>query len=59
MTPAMRPPRSCSVSPRLALAQDGDRLPDRFGSLTPAVALGEVLVERLREAGHIYQTAPG
>ena len=43
----------------LALAQDGDRLPDRFGSLTPAVALGEVLVDRLRKAGHIYQTAPG
>ena len=36
----------------LALALDGDRLPDRAGSLTPATALGDVLVERLRAAGH-------
>ncbi|WP_104525343.1 saccharopine dehydrogenase family protein [Blastococcus atacamensis] len=39
----------------LALAVDGDRLPDRAGSLTPATALGEVLVERLRAAGHTYE----
>ncbi|MDK3256876.1 saccharopine dehydrogenase family protein [Blastococcus capsensis] len=39
----------------LALALDGDRLPDRAGSLTPATALGEVLVERLRAAGHTYE----
>jgi short subunit dehydrogenase-like uncharacterized protein len=38
----------------LALALDGDRLPDRAGSLTPATALGTVLVERLRAAGHTY-----
>ena len=42
----------------LALALDGDRLPDRSGSLTPATALGEVLVERLRAAGHTYEVAP-
>jgi short subunit dehydrogenase-like uncharacterized protein len=42
----------------LALALDGDRLPDRVGSLTPATALGEVLVERLRAAGHTYEVAP-
>ncbi|CCG03745.1 Trans-acting enoyl reductase [Blastococcus saxobsidens DD2] len=39
----------------LALVLDGDRLPDRAGSLTPATALGEVLVERLRAAGHTYE----
>jgi short subunit dehydrogenase-like uncharacterized protein len=41
----------------LALALDGDRLPDRAGSLTPATALGGVLVERLRAAGHTYEAA--
>jgi short subunit dehydrogenase-like uncharacterized protein len=39
----------------LALALDGDRLPDRAGSLTPASAMGDVLVERLRAAGHTYE----
>ncbi len=42
----------------LALALDGDRLPARAGSLTPATALGEVLVERLRAAGHTYEVTP-
>jgi short subunit dehydrogenase-like uncharacterized protein len=42
----------------LALALDGGRLPDRAGSLTPATALGEVLVQRLRAAGHSYSVAP-
>lgn len=42
----------------LALALDGDRLPARAGSLTPATAMGDVLVERLRAAGHSYQVAP-
>ncbi|WP_182113161.1 MULTISPECIES: trans-acting enoyl reductase family protein [unclassified Actinotalea] len=42
----------------LALALDGDRLPDRAGSLTPAAGLGDVLVERLRVAGHTYDAAP-
>ena len=40
---------------KLALALDGDRLPARAGSLTPATALGGVLVERLRAAGHTYE----
>ncbi|MFT3901011.1 MAG: saccharopine dehydrogenase NADP-binding domain-containing protein [Gordonia sp. (in: high G+C Gram-positive bacteria)] len=35
----------------LALALDRDRLPDRAGVLTPAVAMGDVLVERLQNAG--------
>jgi len=39
----------------LALALDGERLPDRAGSLTPATALGTALVDRLRVAGHIYE----
>ncbi|MDT0275414.1 saccharopine dehydrogenase family protein [Blastococcus goldschmidtiae] len=39
----------------LALVLDGDRLPDRAGSLTPATAFGDVLVERLRAAGHTYE----
>jgi short subunit dehydrogenase-like uncharacterized protein len=42
----------------LALALDRERLPDRAGSLTPATALGAVLVERLRAAGHTYEVAP-
>jgi short subunit dehydrogenase-like uncharacterized protein len=42
----------------LALAHDADRLPDRAGSLTPATALGDVLVDRLRAAGHTYTVTP-
>ena len=42
----------------LAVALDGERLPDRAGSLTPATALGTVLADRLRAAGHIYEVAP-
>jgi len=41
----------------LCLALDGDRLPDRHGSLTPATAMGPALVERLRTAGHVYDVA--
>jgi short subunit dehydrogenase-like uncharacterized protein len=39
----------------LCLAEDAERLPVRFGCLTPATALGGPLVERLRAAGHTYQ----
>jgi len=39
----------------LALALDGGDLPDRAGSLTPATGIGDVLVDRLRAAGHTYQ----
>lgn len=42
----------------LALALDGDRLPDRAGSLTPATAIGPVLAHRLRAAGHTYEVTP-
>ena len=41
-----------------ALALALDQLPDRAGSLTPATAMGSVLVERLRAAGHTYEVAP-
>ena len=35
----------------LCLAFDGEQLPRRAGVLTPATAMGDVLVERLRSAG--------
>lgn len=35
----------------LCLALDADRLPQRYGVLTPAAAMGDALVERLRAAG--------
>jgi short subunit dehydrogenase-like uncharacterized protein len=38
----------------LALALDEDRLPEAAGVLTPATAMGSVLVDRLRAAGHQY-----
>jgi short subunit dehydrogenase-like uncharacterized protein len=34
-----------------------DELPSRAGCLTPATAMGSVLVERLRAAGHTYEVA--
>ena len=36
----------------LCLALDRDHLPDRAGVLTPATAMGTVLADRLRSAGH-------
>jgi short subunit dehydrogenase-like uncharacterized protein len=42
----------------LALALDADRLPHRAGSLTPATGIGDVLVDRLRAAGHTYEATP-
>ncbi len=42
----------------LCLALDGERLPDRAGSLTPATAMGAALVDRLRAAGHTYTVEP-
>jgi short subunit dehydrogenase-like uncharacterized protein len=41
----------------LCLALDRDCLPDRAGVLTPATAMGAVLTNRLRSAGHTYETA--
>jgi short subunit dehydrogenase-like uncharacterized protein len=35
----------------LCLAHDGERLPARAGVLTPATAMGDALIERLRAAG--------
>ncbi|GAA3951433.1 saccharopine dehydrogenase family protein [Gordonia caeni] len=39
----------------LALALDRDQLPERAGALTPAVAMGDVLIERLRRAGFVIE----
>jgi len=39
----------------LCLAFDADRLPPRAGVLTPATAMGDVLVERLRAAGQTFE----
>lgn len=39
----------------LCLAHDGDRLPARAGVLTPATAMGEALIERLRRAGQTLE----
>lgn len=39
----------------LALAFDAQRLPPRAGVLTPATAIADTLVERLRRAGHTYE----
>jgi short subunit dehydrogenase-like uncharacterized protein len=41
----------------LCLALERDRLPGRAGVLTPATAMGTVLVGRLRSAGHTLATA--
>jgi short subunit dehydrogenase-like uncharacterized protein len=38
----------------LCLAKDDEALPDRFGVLTPASAMGMRLVERLRDAGMTF-----
>ncbi len=39
----------------LCLALDADKLPPRAGVLTPATAMGDALVERLRRAGQTYK----
>jgi len=41
----------------LCLAMDGERLPQRAGVLTPATAMGSVLAERLRAAGHTFDVS--
>ena len=40
----------------LALILDRDRLPDRHGVLTPASAMGDVLLDRLPAAGVSFET---
>lgn len=40
----------------LCLALDADRLPPNFGVITPAAAMGEVLIERLQQAGIHFDT---
>lgn len=41
----------------LAMALDGDSLPDAAGVLTPSTGIGTALLERLRAAGHSYDVA--
>jgi short subunit dehydrogenase-like uncharacterized protein len=43
----------------LCLALDRDRLPDRAGVLTPATALGDTLVDRLRAASFTFTVERG
>ncbi|GAY14937.1 trans-acting enoyl reductase family protein [Mycobacterium sp. shizuoka-1] len=40
----------------LALVLDRDRLPDRHGVITPAAAMGDVLLDRLPAAGVAFET---
>jgi len=40
----------------LALVLDRDRLADRYGVLTPATAMGDLLLDRLPAAGVTLQT---
>jgi short subunit dehydrogenase-like uncharacterized protein len=42
----------------LCLALDRERLPARAGVLTPATAMGTVLVDRLRAAGMTFEAGP-
>jgi short subunit dehydrogenase-like uncharacterized protein len=42
----------------LALAVDVDQLPDRAGVLTPATALGDVLIGRLQAQGFTFEVTP-
>ena len=39
----------------LSLALDGDELPPRAGVLTPATAIGDALIRRLRLAGQTFE----
>jgi short subunit dehydrogenase-like uncharacterized protein len=41
----------------LCLALDADATPQRAGVLTPATAMGGVLTDRLRAAGHTYEVS--
>jgi short subunit dehydrogenase-like uncharacterized protein len=50
--------KMCAES-ALCLARDRARLPERAGVLTPAVAMGEVLIERLQRAGIRFEVMHG
>jgi len=43
----------------LCLAFDGEKTPEVSGVLTPATAMGEILTDRLRAAGHTYEVSEG
>ena len=38
------------------LVEDKDRLPERYGVLTPASAMGDALIERMRKTGMEFST---
>jgi short subunit dehydrogenase-like uncharacterized protein len=42
----------------ICLAKDAARLPERAGVLTPATAMGQVLIERLRAAKMVFSAEP-
>lgn len=46
---------TCACEAALALVSGGERLPDRCGVVTPSIAVGEVLIERLNAAGLTFQ----
>lgn len=41
----------------ICLALDAETLPQHFGVITPATAMGHILIERLRQAGMVFQTS--
>jgi short subunit dehydrogenase-like uncharacterized protein len=43
----------------LCLSVDADKLPPRYGVLTPAVAMGDLLTERLQRAGIRFEVLRG
>jgi short subunit dehydrogenase-like uncharacterized protein len=49
--PANRVTVKCACESALALACDGQKLPDRAGVLTPSTGLGQVLLDRLNANG--------
>jgi hypothetical protein len=57
-TRATRPRRSCSGRARSACCSTPTGLPPRAGVLTPATAMGGVLVERLRARGRPSRCGP-
>lgn len=48
----------CFCQSALALSLDEDRLPRVYGVLTPSVAFGDILLERLKSAGLEFSVGP-
>ena len=45
----------CRTPSALSMTLDGQRLPAVYGVLTPAVAMGDVLLQRLQAAGMVFE----